>query len=213
MKVKLTEKQKRFCDEYLIDLNATRAYKAAYKTCKKDETANVNGSRLLANAKVKAYLEKRIKDREKRTEITQDKVLKELAKIGFSDTTDYARIVERVGKNKIINDDGEVVGEEEYIYKTVDLSPTDHLTPDQRRVIESIKEGKYGIELRLHDKVKALELIGKHLGMFTEKTELDAEEQRARILVLKSKANEDSKEALFKLDEVLGSLGGVMNED
>lgn len=213
MKVKLTEKQKRFCDEYLIDLNATRAYKAAYKTCKKDETANVNGSRLLANAKVKAYLEKRIKDREKRTEITQDKVLKELAKIGFSDTTDYARIVERVGKNKIINDDGEVVGEEEYIYKTVDLSPTDHLTPDQRRVIESIKEGKYGIELRLHDKVKALELIGKHLGMFTEKTELDAEEQRARILVLKSKANEDSKEALFKLDEVLGSLGGVMHED
>ena len=213
MKVKLTEKQKRFCDEYLIDLNATRAYKAAYKTCKKDETANVNGSRLLTNAKVKAYLEKRIKDREKRTEITQDKVLKELAKIGFSDTTDYARIVERVGKNKIINDDGEVVGEEEYIYKTVDLSPTDHLTPDQRRVIESIKEGKYGIELRLHDKVKALELIGKHLGMFTEKTELDAEEQRARILVLKSKANEDSKEALFKLDEVLGSLGGVMNED
>ena len=213
MKVKLTEKQKRFCDEYLIDLNATRAYKAAYKTCKKDETANVNGSRLLTNAKVKAYLEKRIKDREKRTEITQDKVLKELAKIGFSDTTDYARIVERVGKNKIINDDGEVVGEEEYIYKTVDLSPTDHLTPDQRRVIESIKEGKYGIELRLHDKVKALELIGKHLGMFTEKTELDAEEQRARILVLKSKANEDSKEALFKLDEVLGSLGGVMHED
>lgn len=47
MNYKLTPKQKLFADEYLIDLNATRAYKAAYKSCKKDETANVNGSKLL----------------------------------------------------------------------------------------------------------------------------------------------------------------------
>ena len=87
--MKLTEKQKLFCDEYLVDLNATRAYKAAYKTCKKDETANVNGSKLLRNTKVKVYLEKRIKDREKRTEITQDRVLNELAKIGFADIRNY----------------------------------------------------------------------------------------------------------------------------
>lgn len=53
----LTEKQKRFADEYLIDLNATRAYKAAYPSCKKDETARVNGSRLLTNANVRAYID------------------------------------------------------------------------------------------------------------------------------------------------------------
>lgn len=52
----LTEKQKRFAEEYIIDLNATRAYRAAYKNCKKDEVAAVNGSRLLRNAKVETYI-------------------------------------------------------------------------------------------------------------------------------------------------------------
>lgn len=56
----LTEKQKRFADEYLIDLNATRAYKAVYKNVKKDETASVNGCKLLRNTKVKAYLDERL---------------------------------------------------------------------------------------------------------------------------------------------------------
>lgn len=56
----LTEKQKRFANEYLIDLNATRAYKAVYKNCKKEEAASVNGSKLLRNTKVKAYLEEQI---------------------------------------------------------------------------------------------------------------------------------------------------------
>ena len=52
----LTEKQKRFADEYLIDLNATRAYRAAYSSCKKDEVAAVNGSKLLRNTKVEKYI-------------------------------------------------------------------------------------------------------------------------------------------------------------
>lgn len=85
----LTPNQKIFADEYLIDLNATRAYKEAYKNVKKDETAAVNGSRLLRNAKVKKYIEEKMKAREKRTEITQDQVLAELAKIAFADIKDY----------------------------------------------------------------------------------------------------------------------------
>ena len=68
----LTPKQKIFADEYLIDLNATRAYKVAYPSCKKDEAAAVNGSKLLRNTKVAEYIQERMKDREKRTEITQD---------------------------------------------------------------------------------------------------------------------------------------------
>ena len=81
----MTNSQKRFCDEYLIDLNATRAYKVAYKRCKKDETANVNGSKLLRNTKVKEYIAQKQTEIQKRTEITQDRVLKELAKIAFGD--------------------------------------------------------------------------------------------------------------------------------
>ena len=53
----MTEKQKRFCDEYLIDLNGTRAYKAAYPSVKSDHTATVNAGRLLTNADVRAYLD------------------------------------------------------------------------------------------------------------------------------------------------------------
>jgi phage terminase small subunit len=56
----VTEKQKRFADEYLIDCNATRAYKVAYPNVKKDETARVNGSRLLTNANVKNYISEQL---------------------------------------------------------------------------------------------------------------------------------------------------------
>ena len=80
----ITDKQRAFVDEYLIDLNATRAYKAVYKSCKKDETARVNGSRLLTNANVAAYLAQRQRDIQRRTEVTQDKVVQELAAIAFA---------------------------------------------------------------------------------------------------------------------------------
>lgn len=56
----MTEKQKRFCDEYLIDCNATRAYKAVYKNVKSDDAARANASRLLANANVKKYIDDRM---------------------------------------------------------------------------------------------------------------------------------------------------------
>ena len=148
---KLTPKQKIFCDEYLIDLNATRAYKKAYINIKNDDTAAVNGNRLLRNAKVKEYLDKRMKDREKRTEITQDMVLKELAAIAFSNGADFAKVT----------DDN-----------MVRIIPTDELSEDKKKAISAIKETKFGINIETCDKVKALELIGKHLGMFKDKVEL-----------------------------------------
>lgn len=52
----MTEKQKRFCDEYLIDCNATRAYKAVYRNIKSDVVAATNGGRLLRNAEVQKYI-------------------------------------------------------------------------------------------------------------------------------------------------------------
>ena len=61
----LTPKQKIFANEYLIDLNATRAYKAAYTNCKTDDAAAAAGARLLRNVKVAEYIQERMKDREK----------------------------------------------------------------------------------------------------------------------------------------------------
>ena len=58
----MTEKQKRFCDEYLIDCNATRAYKAVYKGVKSDEVAKAAASRLLTNVNVKKYIDGRMEE-------------------------------------------------------------------------------------------------------------------------------------------------------
>lgn len=146
----MTEKQKIFADEYLIDLNATRAYRAAYPSVKKDATAKSAGSRMLANVNVAKYISERMQERQQRTEVTQDMVIKELAAIAFSRATDYA----------------EVKG------GTVCIKDTDALSDQQIRAIAGIKEGANGIEIKLNDKEKALELLGKHLGMFRDKLEV-----------------------------------------
>lgn len=72
----MTEKQKKFADEYLIDLNATRAYKAAYKSVKNDNSAMAGASRMLRNVKVATYIEEKMAERAERTENKQDDIVK-----------------------------------------------------------------------------------------------------------------------------------------
>lgn len=151
----MTEKQKRFADEYLIDLNATRAYRAVYTRVKNDSTAAVNASKLLRNTNVSAYIEKRMAERSKRTEVKQDDVINELAKIGFAQITDYVKIEDEGGYCKVV------------------IKPTDELPADKVGAIAGIKEGANGIEIKMNDKTKALELLGRHLGMFTDKLQLN----------------------------------------
>ncbi len=171
---KLTDKQGAFVDEYLVDFNATRAYKAVYKKVKSDDVAAAASARMLRNVKVKEYLDKRMKDREKRTEITQDKVLAELAQIAFANGTDFAKVVERpmiVNNSYVMDPDtGQLK-----TYTAVELVPTDKLSEDKKKAISVIKEGKYGIEVAACDKVRALELLGRHLGMFKEQMELSGD--------------------------------------
>ncbi len=161
----LTRNQRIFCDEYLIDLNATRAYKAAYKNVTKDETAAAAGARLLRNVKVENYIEHKMKEREKRTEITQDKVLKELAKIGFADLKDYLEY--KTAKSVVEHDeDGEPIIDYRTIIDVVDSKEVD------TGVVQEVSISRDGtFKFKLYDKQKALELIGKHLGMFTDKVE------------------------------------------
>lgn len=156
----MTEKQKIFADEYLIDLNATRAYRVAYPSVKRDETARANSSRMLTNANVAKYIADRMQERQKRTEITQDRVLEELAAIAFARATDYAEV-----KSECVR-----------------IKDTDSLTDQQIKAIAGIKEGKFGIELKLNDKEKALELLGRHLGMFTDKVEVSGLEDEKKKL-------------------------------
>lgn len=153
---KLTPKQQRFVDEYLVDLNATQAAIRAGYTAK---FANTNARKLLQNTTIATAIQDGVDKRLSRTEITQDAVLKELAKIGFANMMDYMSI----DKN------GDPF---------VDFSA---LTRDQAAaisevVIEEYKEGGGDdarevkrVKFKLMDKRAALVDIGKHLGMFVER--------------------------------------------
>ena len=168
---KLTAKQQRFCDEYLIDLNATQAaIRAGYS----ENTAMEQGYQLLQKTSVAEYIAERKQDRIARTEITQDRVLRELAIIAFSNAADYASIIE---KDAMVDVNGVTVPLEDadgnpIKYRTVEPVLTEDLTEEQQRALSVIKKGRDGFEVKPYDKVRALELLGKHLGMWTEKVEV-----------------------------------------
>lgn len=93
-KAKLTEKQQRFVDEYLIDLNATQAaIRAGYSV----KTANEQGSQNLAKLSIQQAIAEQMAERSKRTGINQDRVVLELAKIALVKMTD---IVDSQGRIK-----------------------------------------------------------------------------------------------------------------
>lgn len=165
---KLTAKQKAFVNEYLIDLNATQAaIRAGYS----EKTANEQGARLLANVSISEFISKAMEERSKRTGITADQVLNELAMIAFANGTDFAQVVEEPiivnGRYVKDPDTGQLRKQE-----VVRIVPTDELPEDKKRAIAGIKEGRYGVEVSTCDKVKALELLGRHLGMFKDKVEV-----------------------------------------
>ena len=83
---KLTDKQIIFANEYLVDLNATRAYKKAYPNVKKDSVAAVNGNRLLRNAKVKNYIDENLKKIEDESIANATEVMKYLTKVMRNET-------------------------------------------------------------------------------------------------------------------------------
>ena len=78
---KMTEKQKAFCDYYLETGNATEAYKRAYPSCKKDGTARTNSSKLLTNANISQYIDKRLKEIESERIAKPEEVLQYLTKV------------------------------------------------------------------------------------------------------------------------------------
>jgi phage terminase small subunit len=164
----LTEKQARFVAEYLVDLNATdAAIRAGYS----EKTAYAIGFENLRKPEIQEAIRSEMDARAKRTEITQDRVLLELARIAFSDSTDYVRIVSTPFPTTVVDEDGEVQQVMRNVQR-VELVDTERIPPDKRAAIASIKEGKHGIELKLYDKLRALEQIGRHLGMFNDNLQI-----------------------------------------
>ena len=177
----LSRKQELFCKEYLVDLNATQAYKRAGYSVKSDNAAGVEASKLLRNPKVEARIKELMEQRSKRTEVTADKVLAELAAIAFAKGSDFAQVVDEPiiqnGMYVVDPDTGKVK-----TYKAVEIIATNKLPEDKKKAISSIKEGKYGVEVSTCDKVRALELLGRHLGMFKDKLEISGlNEEKSKL--------------------------------
>lgn len=173
----LTAKQQRFVDEYLIDLNATQAaIRAGYS----QKTARSISNENLTKPDIQAAIEKGMKARSGRVEITQDMVLRELAKIGFSDI----RKVVRWGETKVRIVDGEDDGPEDMVlYHGLALIDSTEIDDATAGAIAEVSQGKEGLKVKLHDKKGALVDIGRHLGMFAAPghPELDAELKRLEI--------------------------------
>ena len=159
--MKLTAKQIRFVDEYLVDFNGTQAaIRAGYS----EKTAAATAARLLRNVNIQAEISRRQKDLQRRTEVTQERVVMELARVAFADATDFVQV-----ETRIINRGEVKVPIELAVHKE-----TAELSADQRAAIASIKQGANGVEIKLHDKIKALELLGRHIGMFNDKLDIKA---------------------------------------
>ncbi len=149
---KLTAKQQRFVEEYLVDLNATQAaIRAGYST----KTANEQGNRLLVNVSIRTCIDQAIAERSKRTGINQDRVIRELARLAFVNANNVIDIGKATLKEGAIEDDTAAIASVK-----VKVIPT--------------KEGE-GVEreIKLTDKIRALELLGKHLGMFTDRVKIE----------------------------------------
>lgn len=197
----LTAKQQRFVDEYLIDLNATQAAIRAGFSAK---TARQAGNRLLTNVDIQQAIQGGMEARSGRVAITQDMVLRELAKIGFSDI----RKVIRWGETMVRMVEAEEGGTEDMVpYHGLALIDSAEIDDDTAGAIAEVSQGKEGLKVKLHDKKGALVDIGRHLGMFSAPghAELDVELKRIEV-ENKRLANEKLRRELEPPKEVEGEF-------
>jgi phage terminase small subunit len=155
-------RQLRFCEEYLVCRNASEAYRRAGYNPKH---ADVDGPRLLGKAGIQSWLKTRIDEVSKKAGLRAEEVIREVARLAFSDVTNY-----------ILTDDGRV--------ELAEGAPADAM-----RAVQSIKrevfvgedgDSRTKVELKLWDKPAALRLGGMHLGLWDEKTA----QQGAQIFVI-----------------------------
>ena len=137
---RLTLQQRRFGDEYIVDLNATQAaIRAGYSP----KTAYSQGQRLLKNVEVQAYITKREKARAQRTEVTADNVILRLAQIAFTDISAFATWTEGAVK----------------------LRPLDEIPKEALAALQEVAETHDGLKIKMADRMPALTLLAKHLRL------------------------------------------------
>jgi phage terminase small subunit len=154
----MTPKQERFVQEYLIDLNATQAaIRAGYS----EKTARQIGQQNLSKPDIAKAIKSAMDKREQRTQVTQDQVVNELRKIAFADM----RYLARWGKSPI-DATSEAADPNGLGVYPVELIPSEEIDEDIAAAISEVSLTQTGIKVKLHDKLGALEKLGKHLGIF-----------------------------------------------
>lgn len=154
----LTPNQERFCQEYVVDLNGL---KAAVRSGYSEKTAAQQASRLLINVKVTARIQSLADARAERVQVNADTVLTNLLKLATSDL------------RKLFGVDGNLL--------PVSQWPDDVALAVSAVEIEELFEGfgeerqhiGYTKKVKLWDKVRSLEALGKHLQLFTEKLQVE----------------------------------------
>jgi phage terminase small subunit len=150
---RLTPKQKRFVDEYLIDLNATQAaIRAGYSK----KNAGKIGPELLGKTRISEAIRSSMQKREQRTEVTQDMVVKQLAKIAFLDIKDVV----------------------EWNDQSIRIKPSESVDGTVlAEVSETMTESGWTKKVKMSDRMRALDMLGRHLGMFKDKLDVDMKTQ------------------------------------
>lgn len=166
----MTDKQERFCEEYMIDLNATQAaIRAGYSP----RTANEQAGRLLVNVSIQNRIAQLQAEQSRRTGISADRVVRELAKVAFANA-------------------GDIIDP-----RTASLKS--NADRDDLAAVQSVKVKMFGEdgleqEVKLADKLRALDLLGKHLGMYKDTSEKDP-----------------AADALAKAKELLGGVDSAID--
>jgi phage terminase small subunit len=148
---KLTDKEEAFCKEYLVDLNGTRAaIRAGYSS----NSAAPIASEYLLKPNVKKRLQELIALRNKRLEVSEDRIIKELARIAFTNMAEYAAWS----------------GDQVTLENSEDLDEND--TAAVSEVGQTVTKEGGSFKFKLHDKVKAMELLMRHRGMLSDKLDM-----------------------------------------
>ena len=157
---KLSYKQKRFVEEYIVDLNAKQAaIRAGYSV----RTAEKQGWQMMQHAGIRTAIEKYQKNISKKTEITIENILQEYAKIAFTDLTEIIRFEKGLMS---VEDFDKLDDKQKACIKKFKCKTMERLNANGELV-----ESDW-VEIELHDKQHALDMLGKHLGMFVQKLEV-----------------------------------------
>lgn len=143
----LVEKEARFVEEYLVDLNAAAAAaRAGYS----ERSAAQIGWDLLQRPRVQESLREAMAARARRTEITADRVLLELARVAFADVRSVAQVTKH----------------------GVRAVPTEEWPEDDALAVAEVGDTKHGVRVKMHSKLSALDKIARHLGLFSDRLEV-----------------------------------------